>query len=55
MLNTGFVNRNFTLNPRFTLSGFSIKSSDLHLNSKISADRCKQINPPMLDDLVSDF
>ena len=29
------------LNPRFTLSGFSIKSSDLHLNSKISADHWK--------------
>ena len=43
MLNTGFVNRNVTINPRYKLSGFSIKFSNLHVNSKISADRCKQI------------
>ena len=51
--NTGFVNRNLTVNPRYKLSGFSMKFSDLHVNEKISADCCNkssQINSPMFDD-----
>ena len=58
MLNPGFVNCNFTLTPRCKLSGFSIKFSDLRVNSKISAavaSKPSQINSRMLDDKVSDL